>query len=111
MQDVIINYAEIAVKEVIDHLYESSRKTDPAVCDCPSCRNRAMARALNILKPCYVTSEAEYAAARANYDSISERARLIAVVMDSIREVSLNPAHDERQAPLKKRQAVDLAFA
>lgn len=107
----VINYSEIAVKDVIGKFYDDFKRTTKGICDCPVCRNRAMALSLNILQPYYVTTEAEYAVAKANYDSISERARLIAIVMDSIREVSLNPVHDGTQSLLKRNQPVGYAFA
>lgn len=107
----IVNYSEVAVKEVIGALYKDFKNTTDSFCDCPACRNRAMALALNTLQPCYVTTEAEYAVAKANYDSISERARLIAIVMDSIREVLQNPVHENKQSLLKGNQSVGFAFA
>lgn len=106
----VLNYSEIAVKEVIGKLYDDFKKTTKGICDCPACRNRAMALSLNILQSYYVTTEAEYAVAKASYDSISERARLIAIVMDSIREVSLSPVHDSKQSLLKSNQPVGYAF-
>lgn len=107
----IVNYSEIAVKEVIGPLYDDFKRTTKDICDCSACRNKAMALSLNILQPYYVATEAEYAVAKANYDSISERARLIAVVMDSIREVSASPVHVNKQSLLKSNQLTGFSFA
>lgn len=107
----VMNYSEIAVKEVIGRLYDDFKKTNKDICDCHICRNSAMALALNTLQPCYVSTEAEYAMAKTNYDTISERARLIAIVMDSIREVSINPVHDSKLLLIKRNQPVGFALA
>lgn len=106
---LVINYSEIAVQEIIGQLYDSYKKEGHSICGCLCCRNRVIALALNSLQPLYVTSEVEYALARAHFDKIPERARLIAAVMDSIREVSLNPVHENIQ--LLKKNVYDFAIA
>ncbi|HOV80305.1 MAG TPA: late competence development ComFB family protein [Bacillota bacterium] len=101
----VVNYLEVAVKEILGQVYDSFKKENNGFCECPSCRNKAIALALNSLQPCYVTDEAECMLARSRFDSISERAKLIAVVMDSVREISMKPAHAEALPPVKKSAA------
>lgn len=108
---IVVNYARIALEEVIDQLYADFKKTDKDFCSCTACRNKATALALNTLQPFYVCSEAEYAVAKASYDSVSERARLIAVVMDSIREASLSSVHKNKQASSKTSLRAGFATA
>jgi hypothetical protein len=107
----VVNYTRIALEEVIDRLYADFKKTGKDFCSCAACRNKAMALALNTLQPFYVCSEAEYAVAKANYDSVSERARLIAVVMDSIREASSSSVHGNREASSKTSLRAGFATA
>lgn len=91
----VINYTEIAVKNVINELFESFRGTE-SYCACEICKSRAAAMALNDLQPQYVVSEAEFMAAKAQYQSPAATATLIAIVMDAIRKVITNPRHETR---------------
>ncbi|SFQ95823.1 late competence development ComFB family protein [Desulfoscipio geothermicus] len=89
----VINYTEIAVKNVINNLLQTFSEAKN-FCDCEICRSRALAKALNELSPEYVASDAEFMAAKAKYQRPAEYATLIAIVMDSIRKVLSEKNHN-----------------
>ena len=90
---MIVNYPEVAVKEIIDEVLNSFSLKTPGTCQCERCRNDIMALALNNLPAKYVVTEQGHIYTKAVYDQIGGKAQVIAAIASAIQKVHKNPRH------------------
>ncbi|WP_027363692.1 late competence development ComFB family protein [Desulfotruncus alcoholivorax] len=90
---MIINYPEVAVKELIDEVLDSYILKNPSTCRCERCRNDIMALALNNLPVKYVVTDHGRIYTKAVYDQIGGKAQVIAALTSAIQIVQKNPRH------------------
>jgi len=90
---MVINYAELYVKQFLDDIL----KTDPNysnVCKCEHCMDDILAKALNNIKPFYITSKTGEVFAEYNSLEIQNKAEVIKEVINAIEFVSKHKKHD-----------------
>ncbi len=90
---MIINYSEVAVKELIDEVLDDYARNNPNTCTCERCKDDIMALALNNLPVKYVSSEQGEIYTKVVYDQIGGKAQVIAAIMSAIQKVQKNPRH------------------
>ncbi|MBF7083334.1 late competence development ComFB family protein [Desulfallas sp. Bu1-1] len=90
---MIINYPEVAVRELIDEVLENYKKKNPDICDCERCRNDIMALALNNLPVKYIVTEKGHIYTKAIFDQIGGKAQVIAALTAAIQKVHKFPRH------------------
>jgi len=93
---MVVNYVEIAVKEIMEKLIE-----DYGYCKCEICKARALAMTLNDIEPQYVLTDAEFLAAKASFVRPDNYAKLLSITMDSLRKVSESINHDIQLMAMK----------
>lgn len=90
---MVINYAEICVKKFLDNIL----KTDPNysnICKCEHCIDDIMAKALNNIKPFYITSKTGEVYAEYSSLELQNNAEVIKEVIKAIDYVSKQRRHD-----------------
>ncbi|SFG45836.1 competence protein ComFB [Desulfotomaculum arcticum] len=90
---MIVNYPELAVKELIDEVLNSYSLKYSDTCKCERCRNDIMALALNNLPAKYVVTDHGRIYTKAIYDQIGGKAQVIAAITAAIQKVQKNPRH------------------
>ena len=90
---MIVNYPEVAVKELIDDVLNSYSLKNPGTCQCDRCRNDIMALALNNLPVKYVVTDQGHIFTKAIYDQIGGKAQVIAALTSAIQIVQQKPRH------------------
>lgn len=88
---MIINYMEKVVDEYLDKIL-----SDPiysSICKCQQCRDDILAKALNNMKPLYITTKAGEVFAEYTNLEIQHQAELIKEVINAINFVAENPKH------------------
>ncbi|KJS11897.1 MAG: hypothetical protein VR67_12085 [Peptococcaceae bacterium BRH_c8a] len=93
---MVVNYVEIAVKEIMEKLIE-----DYGYCKCEICKARALAMTLNDIEPQYVLTDAEFLAAKASFVRPDNYAKLLSITMDSLRKVNESINHDIQLMAMK----------
>lgn len=89
---MILNYMEEIVKNYLKNIL----KTDTAyanVCKCEQCIDDIMAKALNNLKPCYITTKKGEVYAEYSSLETQHQAEVIAEVIRAIEYVAVHPNH------------------
>ncbi len=89
---MVINYVELCVKRFL----ENTLKTDPNysdICKCEQCIDDILAKALNNIKPFYITSKTGEVYAEYNSLEIQNSAEVIKEVISAIEFVSKNKRH------------------
>ncbi len=89
---MIINYME----EIVKNCLNSILKSDPAyadICRCEHCIEDIMAKALNNLKPYYITTKKGEVFAEYSSLVTQQQAEVIAEVIKAIEFISKNPGH------------------
>jgi competence protein ComFB len=90
---MVINYAEICARNFLENIL----KTDPNysnVCICSQCIDDIMAKALNNIKPFYITSKTGEVYAEYNSLELQNNAEVIKEVVQAIEYVSKNKRHE-----------------
>lgn len=90
---MVINYNEISVKKFLDNILT----TDPNykdVCSCQMCIDDIMAKALNNLKPFYITSKTGEVFAEYNSLEVQSNTEVIKEVINAIEFISKNKHHE-----------------
>lgn len=90
---MIINYPEVAVKELLDEVLVNYRKRYPDTCDCKRCRDDIMALALNNLPVKYVVTEKGQVYTKTIFDQIGGKAQVVAALTMAIQKVRQFPRH------------------
>ncbi|WP_347490988.1 late competence development ComFB family protein [Desulfoscipio sp. XC116] len=90
---MIINYPELAVKELIDEVLIEYAGQNPGTCQCERCKNDIMALALNSLPAKYVVSDFGQVYTKAIYDQVGGKAQVIAALTSAIQRVQQYPSH------------------
>lgn len=90
---MIINYPELAVKELIDEVLQEYASQNPGTCKCERCKNDIMALALNNLPPKYVVTDIGRVYTKAVYDQVGGKAQVIAALTSAIQRVRQHPRH------------------
>jgi competence protein ComFB len=90
---MIVNYPELAVKELIDDVLNQYAQNNANVCRCKRCKNDIMALALNNLPPKYVVTDHGQIYTKAIYDQVGGKAQVIAALTSAIQKVHHNPRH------------------
>jgi len=89
---MVINYVELCVKRFLENILE----TDPNysdICKCEQCIDDILAKALNNIKPFYITSKTGEVYAEYNSLEIQNNAEVIKEVISAIEFVSNNKKH------------------
>jgi competence protein ComFB len=89
---MIINHMEEVVRNCLTHILD----TDPAyasICRCQTCTDDILAKALNNVKPCYITTKKGEVYAEYSSLEIQSQAEVIAEVIKAIEFVSKHPNH------------------
>nr|WP_300090015.1 late competence development ComFB family protein [Sedimentibacter sp.] len=89
---MIVNYME----EIVQNYLNSTLRTDPAykdTCKCLSCTEDMMAKALNNLKPYYITTKKGEIFAEYSSLETQHQAEVITEVIKAIEFVSKNKKH------------------
>ncbi len=90
---MVINYVELCVKKFLDNVLT----TDPNysnVCRCEQCMDDIMAKALNNIKPFYITTKTGEVYAEYNSLELQNNAEIIKEVVQAIEFVSTHKRHD-----------------
>lgn len=90
---MVINYAEICVKNFLDNVLS----TDPNysnICRCEQCIDDIMAKALNNIKPFYITTKTGEVYAEYSSLELQNNAEIIKEVIQAIDYVSTHKRHD-----------------
>lgn len=83
-----------ALEEIADEVFEQLRERHAGFCDCPQCRDDAITRALNQVRPRYISgSPIGSAVTRVALSQRQARAELSVVMLDAMRVVQANPRH------------------
>jgi competence protein ComFB len=90
---LIVNYPELAVKELIDEVLQQYASQNPGTCDCERCKNDIMALALNDLPAKYVVTDLGKVYTKAIYDRVGGKAQVIAALTRAIQRVQQYPRH------------------
>lgn len=90
---MIINYPELAVKELINEVLQEYARQNPGTCKCQRCKNDIMALALNNLPPKYVVTDIGKVYTKAVYDQVGGKAQIIAALTSAIQRVQQHPRH------------------
>lgn len=89
---MVINYVELCVKKFLDNVLV----TDPNysnVCRCEQCMDDIMAKALNNIKPFYITSKTGEVYAEYSSLELQNNAEIIKEVVQAIEFVSSHKRH------------------
>ncbi len=89
---MVWNYME----EIVKNYLHSTLKTDTSyanICKCEQCIDDIMAKALNQLKPCYITTKKGEVYAEYSSLETQHQAEIIAEVIRAIEYVSVHPNH------------------
>ncbi len=89
---MVWNYME----EIVKNYLLSTLKTDTSyanICKCEQCIDDIMAKALNQLKPCYITTKKGEVYAEYSSLETQHQAEIIAEVIRAIEYVSVHPNH------------------
>lgn len=90
---MVINYVEICVKKFLETiLLTDDNYAD--ICKCPQCIDDIMAKALNNLKPFYITSKRGEVYAEYSSLECQNNAEIITEVIKAIEFVSTHKSHD-----------------
>lgn len=89
---MVINYMEQIVKEYIDNALENE-KSYKDICKCAQCIDDIMAKALNNLKPYYITTKKGEVFAEYSSLETQHHAEVISEVIKAIDFVSKKPMH------------------
>ena len=90
---MVINYVELCVKKFLDNVLA----TDPNysnVCRCEQCIDDIMAKALNNIKPFYITTKTGEVYAEYSSLELQNNAEIIKEVIQAIDYVSTHKRHD-----------------
>lgn len=90
---MVINYVELCVKKFLD----TTLNTDPNyfnICKCEQCIDDIVAKALNNIKPFYITSKTGEVFAEYSSLELQNNAEVIKEVIKAIEFVSKNKHHD-----------------
>ncbi|TYO97780.1 late competence development ComFB family protein [Desulfallas thermosapovorans] len=90
---MIINYSELAVKELINEVLQAYASQNPGTCKCERCKNDIMALALNNLPPKYVVTDIGRVYTKAVFDQVGGKAQVIAALTSAIQRVRQHPRH------------------
>jgi competence protein ComFB len=85
----IRNYLEVEVLHLTSELIEK----DKDMCNCDKCKSDVAAYALNHLRPKYVVSDEGHIFTEVEMASDQERAQIIAIVLEGIELIKMNPRH------------------
>jgi competence protein ComFB len=81
-------------------LYEGLRRKHAEFCDCARCQSDVVTLALNNIRPRYVSGQVlGGAVTRASLADTGERAAVLVIVYDAMRQVSQRPNHDGAPEP------------
>lgn len=89
---MVINYAEICVKNFLNNLLQNDPNYSH-VCKCEHCMDDIIAKALNNIKPFYITSKTGEVYAEYNSLELQNNAEVIKEVIQAIDYVSKNKNH------------------
>ena len=89
---MVTNYMEIYVKKFLNEILKNDLKYSN-ICTCPHCIDDIMAKALNNLKPYYITSKKGEVYAAYNSLETQHNAEVITAVINAIECVSKNKNH------------------
>lgn len=90
---MIVNYPEVAVRELIDEVLDDYASKYPGTCKCERCRNDIMALALNNLPAKYVVADRGKIITKTVYERIGGKAQVVAALTAAIQVVQKNPRH------------------
>lgn len=90
---MVINYAELCVKKFLDNILKND-KNYLNICKCEQCIDDIMAKALNNIKPFYITSKAGEVYAEYSSLELQNNAEVIKEVINAIEFVSKNKHHN-----------------
>ncbi|KJS17539.1 MAG: competence protein ComFB [Peptococcaceae bacterium BRH_c4b] len=90
---MVINCAEIAVRELFPEVLKSYQQRIGPVCTCQRCLDDVIALTLNYLPPHYVASEKGTIITGVDYQQIGGRTEIFTQICHAIRVVSENPRH------------------
>jgi hypothetical protein len=83
-----------ALEEIADEVFEQLRDRRAGFCTCSQCRDDAITRALNKIRPRYISgSPIGSAVTRVALSHRQARAELAVVMLDGMRIVSARPRH------------------
>lgn len=92
---MIINYPELAVKEMIDEVLENYAQEKSDVCKCDRCKNDVMALALNNLPSKYVVTDEGRIYTKVIFDQVGGKAQVISALVYAIQKVQKFPRHNK----------------
>ena len=83
------------LEDAVADAYETVRKRSPGFCGCAKCRDDVLSLALNHTTPRYATGDPPLGAALSRLELQSEqgRAKVIAIVVEAMKQVSAHPRH------------------
>jgi hypothetical protein len=83
-----------ALEEIADEVFDQLRARHAGFCDCGQCRDDAITRALNQIRPRYISgSPIGSAVTRVALSQRQARAELSVVLLEAMRVVRKNPRH------------------
>jgi hypothetical protein len=86
-----------ALEEIADEVFEQLRQRRAGFCDCPQCRDDAITRALNQIRPRYISgSPIGSAVTRVALSLRQARAEMSVVMLEAMAVVSAKPRHSAR---------------
>lgn len=90
---MVINCAEIAVRELFPEVLKSYQQRIGPVCTCQRCLDDVVALTLNYLPPHYVASEKGTIITGVDYQQVGGRTEIFTRLYKSIGIVAENPRH------------------
>ena len=91
---MIVNYPEVAVKEMLDYVLNNYAREYPDTCKCQRCRDDTMAIALNNLPVKYVVQNQKgQIFTKVIFEQIGGKAQVVAALVSAIQKVQQNPRH------------------
>ena len=83
-----------ALEEIADEVYDQLKKRHAGFCSCAQCRDDAITRALNKIRPRYISgSPVGSAVTRVALSQRQARAEMSVVMLEALKVVHSNPRH------------------
>ncbi|MCC6319202.1 MAG: late competence development ComFB family protein [Gemmatimonadaceae bacterium] len=83
-----------AIEEIADEVFQQLRERHADFCSCPQCRDDVITRALNQLRPRYISgSPIGSAVTRVALSQRQARAEMSVVMLEAMQVVRTNPRH------------------
>ena len=87
-----------ALEEIADDVFEQLRCRHAEFCDCAKCRDDAITRALNKIRPRYISgSPMGSAVTRVALSQRQAQAEMSVVMLEAMKVVRANPRHPETE--------------